>query len=172
MGGGPKKGGLAFLNKKTWHTGHIRNIEKVWIAEQKEANEQRKLAEIQRQLDEERDAESLKQLQADHGLISSQEKNRVDWMYTGSGGMGPSAEEYLLGAEYKAPKEDTSEVRKMEDGGVGSKLLSGGITAKLDAEAKLREDPMMAIMQAERSKRKDVLNNPLKMKDIKNASNA
>jgi len=36
---------LKFLNKKGWHTGSIRNVEKVWKAEQKHEAEQEKIEE-------------------------------------------------------------------------------------------------------------------------------
>jgi hypothetical protein len=33
--------GLDYLNKKTWHTGSIKNMEKVWIREQEEAEKRK-----------------------------------------------------------------------------------------------------------------------------------
>ncbi|KAH7546929.1 hypothetical protein FEM48_Zijuj01G0252900 [Ziziphus jujuba var. spinosa] len=46
---------LKFLNKKGWHTGSLRNIENVWKAEQKHDAEQKKLEELRKQIQEERE---------------------------------------------------------------------------------------------------------------------
>ena len=50
---------LAFLGKKSWHTKNIKNVEKVWIAEQKEEAERKKLADLQKQIMEERQIDEL-----------------------------------------------------------------------------------------------------------------
>jgi hypothetical protein len=34
---------LAFLSKKGWHTKNLKNVEKVWIAEEKEKNEEKNI---------------------------------------------------------------------------------------------------------------------------------
>ena len=52
--------GLSFLNKKSWHTASFQNIEKVWIAEQKKKDEDRKQHERAKKLKEEVQAEELK----------------------------------------------------------------------------------------------------------------
>lgn len=61
--------GLAFLNKKSWHTGSFQNIEKVWIAEQQKKEQDKRAAEMQKKLKEERQLEELKRLQVEAGLI-------------------------------------------------------------------------------------------------------
>eukprot|EP00951_Prasinocladus_malaysianus_P021634 scaffold179236_cov40-Prasinocladus_malaysianus.AAC.1 len=55
-------GGLGFLNKKSWHTGGMRQQEEVWKREQEYAKEQKKLAELKKQLDEERKHEELQEV--------------------------------------------------------------------------------------------------------------
>ena len=55
MGGG----GLAFLNKKTWHPGRIQNQEEKWKREQAAEKETRKLDEIRKQIAEERQHEEM-----------------------------------------------------------------------------------------------------------------
>lgn len=54
--------GLDFLNKKCWHTGSIKNIQKVWEAEQKENERLRILSEREKKLVEERHNEELKRI--------------------------------------------------------------------------------------------------------------
>jgi len=69
MNKGSAKGGLAFLNKKNWHTARIQNIEKVWLAEQKAKQEEQRMKELQKKLEEERAIEELRRVQAAAGLI-------------------------------------------------------------------------------------------------------
>ena len=42
---------LAFLAKKSWHTANLKNVEKVWIAEQQHKQEEKRLAELKKQID-------------------------------------------------------------------------------------------------------------------------
>lgn len=59
---------LKFLNKKGWHTGSLRNIETVWKAEQKHEAEQKKLEELKKQINDEREASEFRLLQEQAGL--------------------------------------------------------------------------------------------------------
>lgn len=84
----------------------IQNVEKVWIAEQQEGKEKKRLAELQKQLIEERQILELRQLQAANGgQVNKIIDNSLDWMYEGpSTAMKAqqqlSSEEYLLGKIY------------------------------------------------------------------------
>ncbi|RWW78417.1 hypothetical protein BHE74_00013360, partial [Ensete ventricosum] len=60
---------LKFLNKKGWHTGSLRNIENVWKAEQKHEAEQRKLEELRKQIQDEREKSEFRLLQEQAGLV-------------------------------------------------------------------------------------------------------
>lgn len=60
---------LKFLNKKGWHTGSLRNIENVWKAEQKHEAEQKKLDELRKQIQEEKERQEFRLLQEQAGLI-------------------------------------------------------------------------------------------------------
>lgn len=92
---------LAFLAKKSWHTSKVDNVEKVWIAEQKVEKERAKLAELQKQLQEERQIKELRALQGKADTDTS-----LDWMYQGPTAqqqeIQQSAEDYLLGKIYKS----------------------------------------------------------------------
>ncbi|GFZ03375.1 pre-mRNA splicing factor domain-containing protein [Actinidia rufa] len=70
---------LKFLNKKGWHTGSLRNIENVWKAEQKHDAEQKKLEELRKQIQEERERSEFRLLQEQAGLVPRQE--RLDFLY-------------------------------------------------------------------------------------------
>ena len=42
--------GLAFLSKKSWHTGKLANQEKVWLQEQEKKAEEVKIKELAKQM--------------------------------------------------------------------------------------------------------------------------
>lgn len=60
--------GMKFLNKKTWHPATFRNQERVWKAEQKHKDEEKKMAELQKQVREEREREEFRDLQIRAGV--------------------------------------------------------------------------------------------------------
>lgn len=55
--------------KKSWHPSTMRNMEKVWKAEQKHGQEQRRIAELQREIREERAKEDIQKHAEDKGVI-------------------------------------------------------------------------------------------------------
>ena len=61
---------MQFLNKKSWHTSAIKNVEEVWVREQKEAKEQAKLAALRKELQEERNVENLRKIQEGAGIAT------------------------------------------------------------------------------------------------------
>lgn len=88
-------------------------MEKVWVAEQKDEQERKRLAEFQKQLLEERQIQELRQLQAAQGQVVKHTDNSLDWMYEGPGGgsqVQKDSEEYLLGKIYKPQQTKTFEV--------------------------------------------------------------
>ncbi|OWK50724.1 pre-mRNA-splicing factor CWC25 homolog [Lonchura striata] len=164
MGGGD-------LNlKKSWHPQTLRNVEKVWKAEQKHEAERRKIEELQRELQEERAREEMQRYAEDMGTVRKREE-KLEWMYQGPGGM-VSRDEYLLGRPV-----DKFILAKVgdKDGELGGDAAlppgSGGARAGpgsvLDMATKIREDPLFIIRKREEEKKREVLNNPVKMKKIK-----
>lgn len=73
--------GLDYLMKKVWHPGSMKNIEKVWLAEEKQREIDHKHLEMKKKLQEERHNEELKKLQVEAGLIPRSHLDRMDWMY-------------------------------------------------------------------------------------------
>jgi hypothetical protein len=162
-----RKGGLAFLNKKGFHTQSIKNIEIVWAAEEKAKAEERRMQALAKEREEERQIEDLRRLQANSGLISKSGKGRLDWMYSAPMYDQNQAEEHLLGKEAKMPGE-TNTVKELESKqAAGSLFLDKKVSDVLEMENRLREDPMMVILREEQSARGLVLKNPLKMKRIR-----
>ncbi len=87
-------------------------MEKVWVAEQKAEQENKRLAELQKQLEEERQIQELRQLQAGHGQKVQNVDTSMDWMYEGPAAAQAArkqqdAEAYLLGKIYKPQESKT-----------------------------------------------------------------
>jgi hypothetical protein len=74
----------------------LRNQEKVWKAEQKNDMEKKKIAELQREIIQERAREDMQKHAEDSGAIEKKDSMKLDWMYKGPGAM-VNKEEYLLG---------------------------------------------------------------------------
>lgn len=55
--------------KKSWHPSTFANLEKVWVAEQKHETEQKKIAQLQQELKEERAREEIQQVAVDAGVV-------------------------------------------------------------------------------------------------------
>lgn len=163
MGGGD-------LNlKKSWHPQTLRNVEKVWKAEQKHEAERKKIEELQRELREERAREEMQRYAEDVGAVKKKEE-KLDWMYQGPGGM-VSRDEYLLGRpidKYVFEKLEKEAGCSSETGLLpGSIFAPAGANSLLDMASKIREDPLFVIRKKEEEKKREVLNNPVKMKKIK-----
>ncbi|XP_005531562.1 pre-mRNA-splicing factor CWC25 homolog [Poecile atricapillus] len=163
MGGGD-------LNlKKSWHPQTLRNVEKVWKAEQKHEAERKKIEELQRELQEERAREEMQRYAEDMGTVRKREE-KLEWMYQGPGGM-VNRDEYLLGRP--VDKFILDKVGDRDGASGDSGLLPGSIFARagassvLDMATKIREDPLFMIRKKEEEKKREVLNNPVKMKKIK-----
>ncbi|NXV05296.1 CWC25 factor, partial [Cettia cetti] len=156
--------------KKSWHPQTLRNVEKVWKAEQKHEAERKKIEELQRELQEERAREEMQRYAEDMGTVRKREE-KLEWMYQGPGGM-VNREEYLMGRP--VDKFILDKVGDRDSGGSGDTgLLPGSIFARagassvLDMATKIREDPLFMIRKREEEKKREVLNNPVKMKKIK-----
>ncbi|KAM7029881.1 pre-mRNA-splicing factor CWC25 homolog isoform 1-T2 [Acridotheres tristis] len=164
MGGGD-------LNlKKSWHPQTLRNVEKVWKAEQKHEAERKKIEELQRELQEERAREEMQRYAEDMGTVRKREE-KLEWMYQGPGGM-VNRDEYLLGRpvdKFILDKVGDKDTAGSGDTGLlpGSSFARAGASSGLDMATKIREDPLFIIRKREEEKKREVLNNPVKMKKIK-----
>jgi hypothetical protein len=97
---------LAFLAKKSWHTSNLKNVETVWVAEQKAAAEKKKLDELKKQINEERQVQELRELQAKTNTGGIKAIRKVDFMYEGPmSAQTATTEEYLMGKSYKPTDE-------------------------------------------------------------------
>ena len=151
--------GLSFLNKKIWHPGSFANIEKVWIAEQKHKELERKAIENAKKVKEEKAIEELKKIQVEHGLIPASHLNRLDFMYQGPENSSKinTAEEFLLGK----PLNNESEANKRHFTPIFQESYTN---PQNEAFTKLHEDPLYNIMKEEMKQRKEIESNPYKIK--------
>ncbi|NXB46644.1 CWC25 factor, partial [Leucopsar rothschildi] len=156
--------------KKSWHPQTLRNVEKVWKAEQKHEAERKKIEELQRELQEERAREEMQRYAEDMGTVRKREE-KLEWMYQGPGGM-VNRDEYLLGRpvdKFILDKVGDKDTAGSGDTGLlpGSSFARAGASSGLDMATKIREDPLFIIRKREEEKKREVLNNPVKMKKIK-----
>jgi len=90
--------GLDFLSKKSWHTSNLANQEKVWLAEQRKAEEERRTRELMEQIQLERQEEELRKLT--NSKSHTKLDKGIDWMYNEGGGKQIEPEDYLLGKTF------------------------------------------------------------------------
>jgi len=148
---------MSFLNKKSWHTGGMPMLKKVWAAEEREKQEQRTIEQLRREKAEERAVEDSRRLQAQQGLITSTPVERLEWMYAGQAmSEAVKQEQYLLGAQVKDTKvADSTAVtaavqaadERWKRGATEAVAAGKPSSSALEAAARLREDPLMAIMR-------------------------
>uniref|UniRef100_A0A1B0CUI4 Putative pre-mrna-splicing factor cwc25 n=1 Tax=Lutzomyia longipalpis TaxID=7200 RepID=A0A1B0CUI4_LUTLO len=173
MGGGD-------LNaKKSWHPNTLKNQERVWKVEQADAAEKRKLAELQREITDERNREELKKLAHTSGVIDMGDDKKLEWMYRGPT-ESVNREEYLLGRAVDRTFEQLTEADNQMIGvtvpknHVEHECIPFSIRAfrgaeggeQVDMARKIMEDPLMAIKQKEMESRRKLLENPVKLKDF------
>ncbi|UYV79520.1 CWC25 [Cordylochernes scorpioides] len=137
--------------KKSWHSSTLRNMERVWKAEQKHEAEKKKIEQLQRELAEERAKEEMRNFAENQGVIRKRTE-KLDWMY-----QGPSAlvdkEEYLMGRSVDKTFEviqqlETGEAKKTPDASYLGNLLkqaSAASNISLDMANKIREDHLFQI---------------------------
>ncbi|NXG10064.1 CWC25 factor, partial [Sakesphorus luctuosus] len=98
-------------------------------------------------------------------------EEKLEWMYQGPGGM-VNREEYLMGRpvdKFILEKAEDKEAGCSSETGLlpGSIFAKSGANSVLDMANKIREDPLFMIRKREEEKKREVLNNPVKMKKIK-----
>lgn len=155
---------LKFLNKKGWHTGSLRNIENVWKAEQKHEGEQKKLEELRKQIQEERERSEFRLLQEQAGLVPKQE--RLDFLYDSGLAVGKTSEGFK--ALEAVPKPDNEAASSSSaKASVPGALFEEKPQSANDAWRKLHSDPLLMIKQREQEALARVKNNPVQMAMIR-----
>ncbi|KAL9957899.1 hypothetical protein ACROYT_G034854 [Oculina patagonica] len=160
MGGGD-------LNlKKSWHPQTLRNVERVWKAEQKAEAETKKIEQLRKELEEERAREDMQRHAVEQG-IAKKKGERLDWMYAAAAGQ-VDHELYLLGKPVDKAVDPMAQENEEESTAPGASFMNdAGANTANDLAAKVRDDPLFLIKKKEEEKRKELLHNPVKMKQLK-----
>lgn len=113
--------------KKSWHPTTFKNQKRVWEAEQADKAEKQKLAELQREIQHERNFEDLKKIGQSSGVLAADNnKGKLEWMYKASGS-SLNREEYLTGRAVDKHFEDQDAVEKKKQ-----KANLVGVTAPIN----------------------------------------
>ncbi|KAF9194038.1 RNA-splicing factor [Haplosporangium sp. Z 767] len=165
MGGGD-------LNlKKSWHPATFRNQERVWKEERKAADEEKKLQQLRKELEEERQIQELQRIQEQAG--GKKRNDRLDWMYQAAPTAGAKdekdLEDYLLG------KKRVDDILSKKDAGLkalsrdSDSFMNNASKANSvrDIQAKVREDPLLAIKKREQASMEALMKNPIKMRQLR-----
>lgn len=185
---------LSFLAKKSWHTGLQSNQEAVWKAEKAALEERKKLDELRKERERERELQELERLNEESGGRNGKRQEKVDWMYQVPASIASSSqtqsaskeelEEYLLGkkrVDKLLTKGDESE-KVSKDGNAPAQASSsasqagssaptfGDVGSDRDIASKIREDPMFAIRQQEQAAYQALLKDPARLRAMRKAA--
>lgn len=188
---------LSFLSKKSWHTGLQTNQEAVWKAEKAALEERKKLDELRKERERERELQELERLNEESGGKNGKRQEKVDWMYQVPASIASSSqqqsaskeelEEYLLGkkrVDKLLTKGDESE-KISKDGNAPAQISSssstkgqagtsaptfGDVGSDRDVASKIREDPMFAIRQQEQAAYQALLKDPTRLRAMRKAA--
>lgn len=152
--------------KKSWHPQTLRNVEKVWKAEQKAEAESKKIEQLRKELEEERAREEMQRHAVQQG-IAKKKGERLDWMYAAAAGQ-VDHEMYLLGKPVDKAVDPMAQENEEDSTAPGASFMNDtGANSVNDLAAKVRDDPLFLIKKKEEEKRKELLHNPVKMKQLK-----
>ncbi|GMH39144.1 hypothetical protein BSKO_07042 [Bryopsis sp. KO-2023] len=168
MGGGG--GPLAFLNKKTWHTGSLRVMEEVWKREQEHEKEMRQIEELKKQKAEERQLEEMERVAEEAG--HTRKKDCLGWMYQGGIAAKGEAERRQQEAEAMSKPVQLEENEQAVSKADHVSLLPSFYTEDTpksanEAWARLNNDPLFMIKRQEQAALQKIRSNPVQMDAIK-----
>lgn len=159
--------------KKSWHPSLMSNQKKRWEEEQRALAERKKIDQIRKEREQERQIEELQNLQEAAG--GKRRQARVDWMYQGpSSGHTGTAEEseaFLLGKR----RVDVLLQGKEKEGlqkSAGQEpfaAVQNANTAR-DTASKIRDDPLLAIKKQEQAAYEAMMNDPVKRRMLLKAA--
>jgi Pre-mRNA splicing factor/N-terminal domain of CBF1 interacting co-repressor CIR len=151
--------------KKSWHPVLMSNQRKVWESEQVALEERKRIDQMMKERQEERQIQELQQLQEAAG--GKKRMARVDWMYSGpASGQAGTTEEmegYLLGKRRIDGLLKGTENQKLEKSSKEDSFMAvqNANTAR-DTASKIRDDPMLAIKKQEQAAYESMVNDPVK----------
>ena len=158
MGGGD-------LNlKKSWHPVLMSNQRRVWEEEKKALEERKRIEQMMKERQEERNIQEIQEMQEAAG--GTKRAQRVEWMYSGpSAGQTGTTEEmegYLLGKRRIDGLLKGTENKKLEKASTEDSFMAlQNANTVRDTAAKIREDPLLAIKQKEQAAYEALMNDPV-----------
>ncbi|WFD16225.1 RNA-splicing factor [Malassezia arunalokei] len=164
--------GAGDLNvKKSWHPRLQKNQEKVWMQEQEAEAERKKLDELRKEREQERQMQELQRIHEAAG--GKKRPERVEWMYaTPASSSGPSEaelEEYLLGkkrVDKLLQGNEAAQLSRVSDPGSQRDDSTGANSAR-DMALKIREDPLFAIKKQEQAMQEMLLRDPSRLRQMR-----
>lgn len=159
--------------KKSWHPVLMSNQRRVWEEEKKALDERKRIEQMMKERQEERQIQELQEMQEAAG--GKKRLNRVDWMYSGpSAGQTGTTEEmegYLLGKRRIDGLIKGTEHKKLEKNNSEESFIAlQNANTVRDTAAKIREDPMLAIKKQEQAAYESLMNDPVKRRLLLKAS--
>lgn len=150
--------------KKSWHPLLMSNQRRVWEEEQKALDERKRIEQMMKERQEERNLQEIQELQEAAG--GTKRAQRVEWMYNGqsAGQQGPTEEMegYLLGKRRIDGLIKGTENKKLEKGAIEESFMAlQHANTVRDTAAKIREDPLLAIKQKEQAAYEALMNDPV-----------
>ena len=161
--------------KKSWHPVLMSNQAKVWKSEKMALEERKRIDQMMKERQEERQIQELQQLQEAAG--GKKRMARVDWMYSGpASGQAGTTEEmegYLLGKRRIDGLLKGTENHKLEKSSKEDSFMAvqNANTAR-DTASKIRDDPMLAIKKQEQAAYEAMMNDPVKRRLVLKAAGA
>lgn len=151
--------------KKSWHPVLMSNQRRVWEEEKKALDERKRIEQMMKERQEERQIQELQEMQEAAG--GKKRLNRVDWMYSGpSAGQAGTTEEmegYLLGKRRIDGLIKGTENQKLEKAASEESFMALQKANTIrDTASKIREDPMLAIKKQEQAAYEALMNDPVK----------
>ncbi len=150
--------------KKSWHPLLMSNQRRVWEEEQKALDERKRIEQMMKERQEERNLQEIQEMQEAAG--GTKRAQRVEWMYngqsTGQQGTIEEMEGYLLGKRRIDGLIKGTENKKLEKGASEESFMAlQHANTVRDTAAKIREDPMLAIKQKEQAAYEALMNDPV-----------
>ncbi|KAK2836997.1 hypothetical protein FQN49_006510 [Arthroderma sp. PD_2] len=159
--------------KKSWHPVLLKNQERVWVEQKKALEERKRIDQMMKERQEERQIQELQDMQEAAG--GKKRMSRVDWMYSGpAAGQAGTTEEmegYLLGRRRIDGLIKGSENAKLEKAATeDSFMLAQTANTARDTASKIREDPMLAIKKQEQAAYEAMMNDPVRRRALLKAA--
>ncbi|WFD42267.1 RNA-splicing factor [Malassezia psittaci] len=162
--------GAGDLNmKKSWHPMLHSNQEKVWLQEQEAIKERKRLEELRKEREHERQMQELQRIHEQAG--GKKRVERVEWMYATPAAKGePSAaelEDYLLGKKRVDKLLQGNEAEALSRNAELGKSDTSDALMQRDMATKIREDPLLAIKQQEQAVYEMLMKDPSKLRQMR-----